>query len=328
MYPTVEKTLIRADGSPRPGLLTLNEEPGENRPIIMCEYGHAMGNSPGSLKEYWELIEEHPRIIGGFIWDWVDQGILKESSPGERYWGYGGDFHDHPNDGNFCINGLVSPDRIPHPSLYEAKKVQQPVKFEALDIDEVSIKVTNRYGFKDLSHLDFRWLILEDGVTIQSGELLTITVPPGETLDIKITSEQLNTKPGSEYILEVRAELNEATPWASKAHEVAWEQFKIPSKTEIRPEKAILNPLHVSVNETDSEFIVNVGDHEAVFGKTDGFLRQIKKCGTQLIRTGPTLNVWRAPTDNDEEELASAWSDAGLGPIRTQNHRDHTQGNQ
>ena len=228
MYPTVDETRIRADGSPRHGLLTLNEEPNEHRPIIMCEYAHTMGNSPGSLKEYWELIEKHSRMIGGFIWDWVDQGILKESPQGERYWGYGGDFHDHPNDGNFCINGLVSPDRSPHPSLYEAKKVQQPVKFEVLDIDEGSIKVTNRYGFKDLSHLDFNWLILEDGATIQSGELPNITVPPGETTDIKIPYEQLNTKPGSEYILEVRSELNEATPWASKAHEVAWEQFKIP----------------------------------------------------------------------------------------------------
>jgi len=315
MYPTVDETLIRADGSPRHGLLTLNEEFGENRPIIMCEYGHAMGNSPGSLKEYWELIEEHPRIIGGFIWDWVDQGILKESPQGERYWGYGGDFYDHLNDGNFCINGLVYPDRTPHPSLYEAKKVQQPVKFEALDIEEGSITVTNGYSFKGLSHLDFHWQLMEDGNTIQRGELPALTTHPSETQTIRIPIEPLDTKPGSEYILEVRATLNEATPWATKGHEVAWEQFKIPNKHQTGPVKTLYNTHQVKVNETESEISVKVGDLHVLFGKTDGFMKQLMLGGTQIIRTGPMLNVWRAPTDNDDEELASAWSDAGLDQI-------------
>lgn len=317
MYPTVDKTLIRADGSPRHGLLTLNEEPGENRPIIMCEYAHAMGNSPGSLKEYWELIEEHPRIIGGFIWDWVDQGILKESPHGERYWGYGGDFYDHPNDGNFCINGLVYPDRTPHPSLYEAKKVQQPVKFEVLDIEEGSITVTNGYSFMDLSHLNLHWLQLEDGITIQRGELPAVTTHPSETVNIRIPTEQLNTKPGSEYILEVRATLNEATHWVAKGHEVAWEQFKIPNKVQNGSVKTPNNTHRVKVNETEPEISVNVGDLHALFGKTDGFMKQLTKSGTKIINTGPKLNVWRPPTDNDEEELAPAWNTSGLDQVET-----------
>ena len=105
-------------------IITMAQQPGEDRPIVMCEYAHSMGNSPGNLVEYWEAVDQYKRLQGGFIWDWVDQGFLQKTADGEEWFAYGGDFGDHPNDANFCINGLVWPDRKPQPALWEVKKVQ------------------------------------------------------------------------------------------------------------------------------------------------------------------------------------------------------------
>ena len=135
-------------------LARAGQEPGETRPFIMCEYAHAMGNSPGNLKEYWEVIEAHPRLRGGFIWDWVDQGIQQVTEDGKEWYAYGGDFGDEPSSFSFCCNGIVFPDRSLHPAMWEVKKVYQPVRVEAVDLLAGKVAVTNRYFFSDLSGLD------------------------------------------------------------------------------------------------------------------------------------------------------------------------------
>ena len=145
MYPKVDQ------------LISLATTPGEQRPLIMCEYGHSMGNSPGNLKEYWEIIEANPRLRGGFIWDWVDQGIRRESEKGEEWFAYGGDFGDEPSSQSFCINGMIFPDRKVHPCLWEYKKVIQPVKVEAVDLLSGLVNVTNKYDFTKLDGLEIFW---------------------------------------------------------------------------------------------------------------------------------------------------------------------------
>ncbi len=138
MYPTIKN------------LAALGSTPGETRPLIMCEYAHAMGNSPGNLKEYWETIERYPRLRGGFVWDWVDQGLRRRTPEGVEYFAYGGDYGDEPSSLTFCVNGLIFPDRTVHPSLWEAKKVYQPVAVRALDLPAGKLQVTNKYFFSSL----------------------------------------------------------------------------------------------------------------------------------------------------------------------------------
>ncbi|MFP4054724.1 MAG: glycoside hydrolase family 2 TIM barrel-domain containing protein [Phycisphaerae bacterium] len=150
MYPAIDALERAASGD-------------DPRPIIPCEYAHAMGNSCGNLKEYWELFEKHDCMQGAFVWDWVDQGLLKTAPNGRLYWAYGGDFGDEPNDRNFCINGLIWPDRQPHPSLHELKKVTQPVGISAANLKRGEIEIRNKNSFTDLGWLSGRWSVLVDG---------------------------------------------------------------------------------------------------------------------------------------------------------------------
>lgn len=307
MYPSFEDTIIREDGSPRHGLLTLAAR-NDDRPIMICEYAHAMGNGPGSLKEYWEVINTQPNIVGGFIWDWVDQGLLKEDE-GTNYWAYGGDFADVPNDGNFCINGLVFPDRTPHSSLHEAKKLQQPIKFMAKDILKGEITVINEYDFTSLEGLKFSWEIKSEGSVLENGEF-SLTTPPKESEHVSLAFKELVPEPGAEHWLNFKATLRESESWASKGHLVAWEQFRLPRenpKTE-----STGNGAYLTLIETDDDAIITGKDFEMVFNKSRGVITRIKKSGVNVVTDGPYLNVWRAPTDNDVEELGPAWEKAGL----------------
>ena len=147
MYPTVQR------------IIDMAQKEGETRPVIMCEYAHSMGNSTGNLKEYWEAVRSHKRLQGGFIWDWVDQGLRKKTEDGVEYFAYGGDFGDTVNDLNFCINGLISPDRDPHPAMWEYKYILQPVVVEAVDLASGSVRVTNRHGFRSTDYLGIRWSV-------------------------------------------------------------------------------------------------------------------------------------------------------------------------
>ena len=138
-------------------------------PLILCEYAHAMGNSVGNLQDYWDVIKKHEYLQGGFIWDWIDQGLAAYTDTGEKYWMYGGDFGDKPNDGNFCLNGLVFPDRTAHPALYEVKKVYQNVAIQEAGLAQGKIKITNDYDFISLGRFSLSWEVLADGHAVARG---------------------------------------------------------------------------------------------------------------------------------------------------------------
>ena len=171
-----------------------------SKPFILCEYGHAMGNGPGGLLEYWEeAIYPYPHCQGGFIWEWVDHGIRKRTADGREYFAYGGDFGDEPNDGNFVCDGLIFPDRKPSPGLTEYKKIIQPVKVEAEDLRSGKFRVTNRYDFVTLDGLQLDWTLTADGEVIQAGKLDTPKVAPGKTKTFAVPYQWPAAKAGTQY---------------------------------------------------------------------------------------------------------------------------------
>jgi len=303
MYPTIDS------------LIELAEDPNDDRPVIMCEYAHSMGNSTGNLKEYWEAIYSHKRLCGGFIWDWVDQGLKRKAENGQEWWAYGGDFGDKPNDLNFCINGLVWPDRKPHPAMWECKKIFQPVEFEAVDVSSGLIRVVNRYDFSDLGGLDLHWELCEDGTVIQSGKLPKLRTPPrgNDVLTVPFRTPQL--KPGAEYWLVLRARLSDDTKWAERGHEVAFAQFKVPFEVPPSPMLKTEDMPKLRVKDSREQVVLSGKDFKLVFDKLKGCITSLNYRGSELVREGPYLNVWRAPTDNDAARMAFEWRKFGLDRV-------------
>ncbi|MEM2585008.1 MAG: glycoside hydrolase family 2 TIM barrel-domain containing protein, partial [Thermoproteota archaeon] len=305
MYPSLER------------LRELAEDPEDDRPIIMCEYAHSMGNSTGNLKEYWEMIRKYKRLCGGFIWDWVDQGIKKKTPEGIEYWAYGGDFGDIPNDGNFCINGLIWPNRKPHPAIWECKKIQQPVEAEAIDLLKGVFRILNRYDFTDLSILDISWELTEDGEVIQEGSLPKLYTPPHESEVVTVPFKIPDTlKPGAEYYLTIRYRLSKDTLWAEKGFEVGWSQFKMPFTVPPRPEIKLSDMPPLKLDENSEKIAILGEKFSLTIDKSAGCLCSLIYDGFNLIKNGPLLNVWRAPTDNDVPRLAPIWRSAGLDRLR------------
>jgi beta-galactosidase/beta-glucuronidase len=305
MYPSLER------------LIQLAEDPEEDRPVIMCEYAHSMGNSTGNLKEYWEIIRKYKRLCGGFIWDWVDQGLKRVTEDGQEWWAYGGDFGDKPNDGNFCINGLVWPDRKPHPAMWECKKIQQPIEAEAVDISNGTIRILNRYDFTDLSIIDISWELTEDGKVIQQGMLPKLFTPPHEseivTIPFKVPEP---LKPGAEYWLTIRYKLSRETSWAERGYEVGWTQFKIPFEVPQGPVVKVSDMPPLKFEESAEKISVSGKNFSLVFDKRDGYLTSLIYEGFNIMKKGPLLNIWRAPTDNDVPRLAPMWRNAGLDRLK------------
>jgi beta-galactosidase/beta-glucuronidase len=304
MYPSVER------------LIALAEAPGETRPLIMCEYAHSMGNATGNLKEYWEVIESHPRCIGGCIWDWVDQGLLQKTYVGERY-AYGGDFWDRPNDTNFCINGLVSPDRTPHPALWEHKKVLEPVRVRAVDLEAGVVEIENRYRFTDLGGVKITWQVSSDERVVQEGELPRLNTAPGQVERVNIPYAAPEPQAGAEVRLLLRFALAEETLWAAAGHVVAWAQFELPFPAAPRPQLAVAAMPVLQTSETPAAIAVRGAAFAITLDKATGTLSGWHFQGMELLERGPQVSVWRAPTDNDantwgDEQAAIHWREAGL----------------
>ena len=303
MYPSLDR------------LAEMAEDPEEDRPLIMCEYAHSMGNSTGNLKEYWDLIRRYKRLCGGFIWDFIDQGLKRRTGDGKEYWAYGGDFGDEPNDGNFCINGLLWPDRTPKPAMWECKKIQQPVEVEPVDLESGKLRIINRYNFTDLEALDVFWEIAEDGDMIQRGRLVKMSVPPHESCIVTIPFIRPKIKPGAEYWLTIRFKLAEDTLWAEKGYEVGWAQFKIPFKTPPNPKVRVKDMPSLRLEE-EEDIKIHGRNFTLTFDGKTGRISSLLFRETELVRKGPRLNVWRAPTDNDAPRLAPKWREAGLDRLR------------
>jgi beta-galactosidase len=285
-----------------------------DRPIILCEYVHAMGNSVGGLEDYWDVIYSYPRMQGGFVWDWVDQGLTKYTPDGEKYWAYGGDFGDEPNSGSFCLNGLVYPDRTASPALREIHKIYQYVGFEPIDLKNGKIRIINRYNFTDLSYFDTKWKVVSEGKQIEQGNITGLNILPKDTSDIIIPFSSKNLDPGKEYFLNIEFRLPEDLAWASEGHLVAWEQFKIPGTNATQTEKDIETLPRIKLKETSLAFTCSGKEFNISIDKQTGIISSWLSDKTELIRSGPKLNFFRPPTENDLKDWMGwrRWEKAGL----------------
>ncbi len=303
MYPSVERAVEMAEKQ-------------SERPVMCCEYAHAMGNSLGNLYQYWDAIYAHPRFQGGCIWDWVDQGLRKKDEDGTEFWAYGGDFGDEPNDGNFCCNGLVQPDRLVKPQLYEYKKMLQPVQVEAVDLPAGKIRVKNRHFFTTLEYLDIHWSVTCEDRVLREGGLHRLSTPPGEAEVVTVPLTWPPGPPEGEYWLNLNFTLAEKTSWAEKGHQVAWEQlrFPVPAASPKFVDLKEIPPL--SFQETDQDILIKGGDISISFNRSGGVISSFQYRGVDLFKSGPVLNLWRAPTDNDDgggqRSFGHQWRQAGL----------------
>ncbi|GGN95551.1 beta-galactosidase [Streptomyces albiflavescens] len=272
-------------------------------PFILCEYGHAMGNGPGGIADYQRLFESYDRIQGGFIWEWIDHGIKDE-----RYgFAYGGDFGEELHDGNFVCDGLLFPDRTPSPGLVEYKKVIEPVRMAGEGADG-TVRVTNAYDFADLSALAFEWSYQVDGETVETGALTVPALGPGESAEVKLPTPPADAH-GAETQWTVRAVLAAGTAWAPQGHEVAWTQIPVderPLARMVQSDGPVLGGRRITLG-------------PASFDARTGALNTIG--GVDV--TGPRLDVWRAPTDNDngahwqpDERYGLLWRKLGLHRMR------------
>uniref|UniRef100_UPI00321732E4 glycoside hydrolase family 2 TIM barrel-domain containing protein n=1 Tax=uncultured Draconibacterium sp. TaxID=1573823 RepID=UPI00321732E4 len=336
MYPTVE--LVDQEGAEN-----------DPKPFFICEYAHAMGNAVGNLQEYWDAIEKHKRLIGGCIWDWVDQGLAKPV-PGkedEFFFAYGGDFGDRPTDWIFCINGLTTPDRQVTAKMEEMKKVYQYVGFEPVDLLSGKVKITNKYQFFNLNEFSLKWELECNGKVVQADEMPSLNLSPGKSKEMTIPFKTPELLAGAEYFLKISFSTKKDLAWAKHGHVVAWEQFNVPFKT---PAEIQVDPVSlpvVNMHENESEVIVSGKNFEVVFNKKVGTITGLNYYKTEILKTpkaaieglkpetkqiywaknekpgigGPTLNIFRAPTDNDYvfgTGPGPIWQEKELHNLRTE----------
>lgn len=274
------------------------KNPSYKKSLVLCEYAHAMGNSLGGFKEYWDLFEKYDKLQGGFIWDYVDQG-LKTVKNGKEIYAYGGDFgpKDIPSDNNFLNNGLVQPDRTPNPHINEVKHIQQNIKFYEEDLAKGKISVKNWYFFRDLSNYELKWEILENGKSIQKGIIQNLNVLPQQKETIQIPYKT-TFKKGKEYFLNVEAFLKTKEPLLNKGYKIAYQQFLVQKGKSV--EQEVSKPdskIHYNLSENTVEV---TGEHfKVTFDKELGTFTNYIYRGTQLIDKGAQVNFWRAPVDND-----------------------------
>jgi beta-galactosidase len=291
--------------------VTANPEHDEHRrglPMMLCEYGHAMGNGPGGLADYAELFDRHPRLHGGFIWEWIDHGIAQATAAGEPYFGYGGDFGETVHDGNFVIDGLVFPDRTPSPGLLEAKAVFAPVAI-TIDPGARSISVRNRQHTAGLHGYRFGWAVEDGGVPVAAGDLEMPNAPPGHAATAGFSqalADATAAAPDDERWLTVTASLAADTAWAAAGHEIAFAQALLAKPGLAKPglaRPAAAKPAAPATPAGTGDLTLGC----AVLDRDTGELRRLGPFGVHSA----SLDFWRAPTDNDVR-VAGAWRQAGL----------------
>lgn len=297
MYATIDRIVKYATNDP-------------DRPLILCEYAHAMGNSVGNLQDYWTAIEKYPHLQGGCIWDWVDQGLYKKTNDGTEFFAYGGDFGDKPNDADFCINGLVDPERRPNPHLWEVKKVYQYIKVTADDPATGQLTVRNKYDFTNLDEFEAEWVLRRDGQEIASGSLGRLDVAPQTEQPVEVPLPELSR--AGEHHLTVRFKLPKKTAWADSGHVVAWDQFALSAG----PMNSSQDPTGEAPQliETDEAFEVSDSRYSATVDKASGALTSYKFDGNQLLSEPMVPNFWKHPNNNQwgskYPQRLGIWKDA------------------
>ena len=317
MYPTIEKTAELAKR--------------EEKPVILCEYAHAMGNGPGELKEYWDVFYKYPSAQGGFIWDWLDQGIAVENSAGEICYTYGGDFGDQPNDKNFNINGLVFPDRTPSPGLIEYKYVMAPFKIKDFNFKDGTVTIENQYNFIDSSDYQLNWEVKTTGILIESGSLdfdLEAETSrefkvKGLELDqlellIEETAREIGANLPADSYLDFSIVLKNRKRWAEPGHEITFKQFKLPFIFDrfYHTAHRRLKNKNLNLRESDLYLKIEGRNFSIYFDKGSGQLSDYIYNGKNVIERGPQLSFWRAPIDNDNTAIThnytAAWKEKGI----------------
>ncbi len=296
---------------------------GNTKPFIMCEYAHAMGNAVGNLKEYWDAIEKYKTLIGGCIWDWVDQGLRKHTADGKEFWAYGGDYGDKPNDGNFCINGLVFPDRKIPPKMWEVKRVYQYISVEPEDLTAGKIKVCNKYFYTNLNEFDVAWTLSEDGKVIQKGTIRPLDIAPGHSKSVTLPVTKPKLTAGAEYWLKISFHLQQDTMWAEKGHEVAAEQLQVPYEAGPKPSRALDQIPQLNLRDNDESVTLESSEFAVTFSRKSGAITSLIYGGREIIANGkgPVLNTFRQYTDNDRNPLGDwknhdFWYKAGLHQLQ------------
>lgn len=297
-------------------LIAYSKSP-DQRPLIMIEYAHAMNNSVGNLQDYWNVIENNPKLQGGFIWEWVDQGLLKTAPDGQKFWGFGGDFSPQgtPSDGLFCIKGLVFPDRKPKPSLFEVKKVYQNVKIKSADPGKGLFWIKNAFFFTDLSDYNISWSIKGNGVLISKGIIdLPHGLKPGDSTRITIPVNMLTIEPGTEYFVKFDVTLKQSKGLLKAGHSIAEEQIELPFF------KPAIEPAYtgsMKLTQSGRKCVIEGKDFAYTFNKESGVLQSMLFKGHNLLREGLYPDFWRVPTSNDNgsgvPKRLAIWKDIQAG---------------
>ncbi|MCK5368708.1 MAG: DUF4981 domain-containing protein, partial [Cyclobacteriaceae bacterium] len=270
------------------------------KPMIISEYTHAMGNSNGNLMDLWEVIydENNTQLQGGYIWDWIDQALVKEDKNGTEFWAYGGDYGEGmPSDYNFLSNGVISADYTPHPALWEVKHVYQYIWFFEEDLSQGKVKVSNLHDFLGMEDFNINWTISSDGIEIADGTLPEFELNPHGSKIIDLDFPEIKKEPGVEYFLDFSVTLKKDRPFRKRDFEVAHEQFKLPwslAKEIIQGEYADLEI------KDDAELVITGENFSIKFDKSSGSISAYEVNGIELMQKGPQINFWRPPNDNDK----------------------------
>jgi beta-galactosidase len=298
--------------------------PDQRRPLILCEYSHAMGNSNGSLADYWDLFEKLPGLQGGFIWEWIDHGLRQKTEDGRDYWAYGGDFGDKPNDLNFVCDGLVWPDRTPHPGMHEFQHLAQPVKAVGYNVKTGLLELKNKLDFAPVDWIRGEWTLKIDGRTAAKGKLPTLQAAPQKTEKIKLKLPARVLEPGQEAFLNFRYVAAQKTAWCNAGHVLGWDQIPLPLKIvkPAKPARAVQADAKPLALATEGDAI-RIG-HNALqlrVSTAAGRIESLAWHGHELLLAGPQLQIWRGPTDNDG---IKGWQEAWrpLGKWRQQGLAD------
>ena len=309
----------RAENARWERLLNIAKNPADNRPVLTSEYAHAMGNALGNFKEYWDEIYSHPRMLGGFIWDWVDQGLYKTSPDGVLYLAYGGDFGDVPNLKAFCFNGIVFAERETTPKYFEVKKVYQPVLIEGVDLDNYHVKlsVTNRHHHHNLSEYEARWSLISQDKVLQQGVLSDMDIPAGEQKEVSFYLKKFGVNGNVDYWLRVSFHLKEKQLWADKGYEIAFEQLKMSfGNWQKIPDRPIV---FQKVLKENNKITCTGKSFSIAFDLEKGSITSLRYNGKERLVSAPVFQGYRAPTDNDKgfgNWLAKDWKDHGLDRLQ------------
>ncbi len=291
-------------------IVAMSDSPYINRPIIMCEYMHAMGNSMGGISDYWKEIRARKNLIGGYIWDMIDQGLEKEGPDGEMFYAYGGDFGDQPNDENFCMNGVFAADRTPNPHAWEAKYVFQPAEFALVANDPCKVRIYSRLAHTNLSQYVAKWAIFEDGKQIQGGELGCIDVVPSGTTEVTIPMSTIKFNDAKEYWVRVSLHEAEDKLWCEAGHEVAKERMLLRAKANEPQPYSSTSKSTVAVEDSGDNITISTKEFAVVVSKESGVVTSYKSKGVEVLTTPIEPNFMRGAIDNDTRGASARYMGA------------------